>query len=220
MLLFYHIVRLFSRNSLWIPGGEIKWSKWPLENRLLQISDKGEKHKYQWVIMTHWFFGTLAEAFSLITEAQFLRFVFKSSKCGLALVSRPQNEALKSGRAETLWANRQNVGKASPDIFSLPFIRNHDFARNSTKCWIFKAFGVFSKAFHEILKKETVNSSLKNAILCLNVIWANQADYSAKAFSLNTATRFLRGKRKRWAFLLTALRFSLCVHCASQALVI
>ena len=123
--------------------------------------------KYQWVKMTHWFFGTLAEAFSLITEAQFLRFVFKSSKWGLTLVSRPQNEALKSGRAETLLANRQNVGKVSPDIFSLPFIRNHDFARNSTKGWIFKAFGVFSKAFYEMLKKETVNLSLKNAILCL-----------------------------------------------------
>ena len=157
--------------------------------------------------------------FSLITEAQFLRFVFKSSKWGLALVSRPQNDALKSGRAETLWANRQNVGKVSPDIFSLPFIRNHDFARNSTKCWIFKAFGVFSKAFHEILKKETVNSSLKNAILCLNVIWANQADYSAKAFSLNTATRFLRMlwvkmQSKFWCFNWWALmRLCWCWWC-------
>ena len=112
-------------------------------------------------------FDALAEAFSLITEAQFLRFVFKSSKWGLALVSRPQNDALKSGRAETLWANRQNVGKVSPDIFSLPFIRNHDFARNSTKGFIFKAFRVFSSRLHGRLKKETVNLSLKNANLCL-----------------------------------------------------
>ena len=81
--------------------------------------------------------------------------------------SRPQNEALKSGLAETLWANRQNVGKVSPDIFSLPFIRNHDFARNSTKGFIFKAFRAFSEAFHEMRKKETVNSSLKNTNLCL-----------------------------------------------------
>ena len=52
---------------------------------------------------------------------------------------------------------------------SLPVIRNHNFARNGTKGFIFKEFGAFSKAFHEMLKKETVNLSLKNAILCLEL---------------------------------------------------
>ena len=54
-------------------------------------------------------------------------------------------------------------------IYSLPFIRNHDFARNGTKGLIFMAFRVFSKAFHKMLKKETVNLSLKYAILCLSL---------------------------------------------------
>ena len=129
--------------------------------------------------------------FSLITEAQFLRFVFKSSKWGLALVSRPQNDALKSGRAETLWANRQNVGKASPDIFSLPFIRNHDFARNSTKGFISKAFRAFPSRLHGRLKKETVNLSPKNAILCTRAFHV----LSARAFSLTTETRFWRMRK-------------------------
>ena len=83
-------------------------------------------------------------------------------------------------------------------IYSLPFIRNHGFARNGTKGYVFKAFRAFLKTFHEMLKKETVNLNLKIAILCLNVIWANQADDSAVAFSLNTATRFLRGEIEKW----------------------
>ena len=80
---------------------------------------------------------------------------------------------------------------------SLPFIRNHNFARNGTKGWIFKTFRVFSKAFYKRLKKETVNLRLENAILCLNVILVNQSDDSAETFSLNTATRFLRGEREK-----------------------
>ena len=113
------------------------------------------------------------------------------------MVSRPQNEALKSGRAETLRANRQNVGKVSPDISSLPFIRNHDFARNSTKGFIFKAFRVFSSRLHGRLKKETVNLSLKNANLCLGfalVHFILTNHFAAKAFSLTTVTRFLRSE--------------------------
>ena len=53
----------------------------------------------------------------------------------------------------------------------IQLIRNHDFARYGTKGFIFKAFRVFSKAFHEMLKKETENSSLKNANLCLAFGW-------------------------------------------------
>ena len=52
-------------------------------------------------------------------------------------------------------------------VYSLPFIRNHDFTRNSTKDWIFKDFRMFSKAFYKRLKKETVNLRIENAILCL-----------------------------------------------------
>ena len=56
---------------------------------------------------------------------------------------------------------------------------------------------MFSKTFHKRLKKETVNLRLENAILCLNVILVNQSDDSAETFSLNTATRFLRGEREK-----------------------
>ena len=55
----------------------------------------------------------------------------------------------------------------APVIVSLPFIRNHGFARNDTKGAVFRAFPAFSKAFLEMPKKETVNLSLKNAVLCL-----------------------------------------------------
>lgn len=55
----------------------------------------------------------------------------------------------------------------SARIVSLPFIRNHGFARNVTKGVVFKAFPAFSKAIHEMLKKKTVNWRLENANLCL-----------------------------------------------------
>ena len=54
----------------------------------------------------------------------------------------------------------------SARIASLPFIRNHGFARNDTKSAVFKAFPAFLKPFHEMPKKKTVNLSLKNEILC------------------------------------------------------
>ena len=41
-----------------------------------------------------------------------------------------------------------------------------------TKGFIFKAFCVFSNCLHGRLKKETVNLSIKNAILCLRVVHA------------------------------------------------
>lgn len=55
----------------------------------------------------------------------------------------------------------------SARIVSLPFIRNHGFARNDIKGAVFKDFSAFSKAFLEIQKKKTVNLRLKNEILCL-----------------------------------------------------
>lgn len=55
----------------------------------------------------------------------------------------------------------------SARIVSLPFIRNHAFARNDTKGAVFRAFPAFSKAFLEIPKKKTVNLSIENANLCL-----------------------------------------------------
>ena len=55
----------------------------------------------------------------------------------------------------------------SARIVSLPFIRNHGFARNDTKGAVFKAFPAFSKGVHEMPKKKTVNLRLKNEILCL-----------------------------------------------------
>lgn len=55
----------------------------------------------------------------------------------------------------------------SARIVSLPFIRNHAFARNDTKGAVFRAFPAFLKAIHEMPKKKTVNLRLKNEILCL-----------------------------------------------------
>ena len=87
-------------------------------------------------------------------------------------------------------------------MFSFVFLSctNHDFTRNSTKGFIFKAFCVFSNCLHGRLKKETVNLSIKNAILCLRVVHA----LGARAFSLTTETRFLRGKRESGERELTA----------------
>ena len=62
----------------------------------------------------------------------------------------------------------------SARIASLPFIRNHGFARNDTKGAVFKAFPAFLKAFLEMPKKKTVNLRLKNAILCLTFAFRKQ----------------------------------------------
>lgn len=42
----------------------------------------------------------------------------------------------------------------SAQIVSLPFIRNHAFARNDTKGAVFRAFPAFLKPFLEMPKKE------------------------------------------------------------------
>ena len=55
----------------------------------------------------------------------------------------------------------------SAQIASLPFIRNHGFARNDTKGAVFKDFPAFLKPFHEMPKEKTVKLRLKNEILCL-----------------------------------------------------
>jgi len=62
----------------------------------------------------------------------------------------------------------------SARIASLPFIRNHGFARNDTKGAVFRAFPAFSKAIHEMPKKKTVNLRLKNVILCLTFAFREQ----------------------------------------------
>lgn len=56
-------------------------------------------------------------------------------------------------------------------IVSLPFIRNHGFARNDTKGAVFKAFPAFLKPFFEMPKKKTVNLSIENANLCFGIIF-------------------------------------------------
>ena len=80
----------------------------------------------------------------------------------------------------------------SARIVSLPFIRNHGFARNDTKGAVFKDFPAFSKAIHEMPKKKTVNLSLENAVLCFGAVFANKFAVSVGAFSLTTAREMLR----------------------------
>ena len=79
----------------------------------------------------------------------------------------------------------------SARIVSLPFIRNHGFARNDTKGAVFKAFPAFLKAIHEMPKKKTVNLSLENAVLCFGVVSTNNFAVSVGAFSLTTAREIL-----------------------------
>lgn len=62
----------------------------------------------------------------------------------------------------------------SARIVSLPFIRNHGFARNDTKGAVFKDFQASSKGVHEMPKKKTVNLRFKNAILCLTFAFRKQ----------------------------------------------
>ena len=70
----------------------------------------------------------------------------------------------------------------SARIVSLPFIRNHGFARNDTKGAVFRAFPTFSKAFHEMPKDKTVNLSIENAVLCFGVVFANKFAVSVGGF--------------------------------------
>lgn len=79
----------------------------------------------------------------------------------------------------------------SSRIASLPFIRNHGFARNDTKGAVFRAFPAFSKDVHEMPKKKTVNLRLKNAVLCFGVVSTNNFAVSVGAFSLPTAREIL-----------------------------
>ena len=109
-----------------------------------------------------------------------LFFVFNAARYA---VSRPHFEVLlwKQRRHRTSRLHSEGINaevKATKSRFdertdfsariaSLPFIRNHGFARNDTKGAVFKAFPAFLKAFLEMPKKKTVNLSLENAILCL-----------------------------------------------------
>lgn len=79
----------------------------------------------------------------------------------------------------------------SAQIVSLPFIRNHGFARNDTKGAVFRAFPAFSKAFLEMSKKKTVNLSIENAVLCFGVVSTNNLASRSRAFSLTTAREIL-----------------------------
>ena len=79
----------------------------------------------------------------------------------------------------------------SAQIASLPFIRNHGFARNDTKGAVFRAFPAFSKAFPEMSKQKTVNLSIENANLCFRVVFTNNFAVSVGAFSLPIAREIL-----------------------------
>lgn len=77
----------------------------------------------------------------------------------------------KSRRQKSLFDERADF---SARIVSLPFIRNHAFARNDIKSAVFGAFPAFSKAIHEMPKEKTVNLTLKNANLCLTFAFRKQ----------------------------------------------
>ena len=104
--------------------------------------------------------------------------------------SRLHSDGMKaeSGTTKSRFDERTDF---SAQIVSLPFIRNHAFARNDIKGAVFKAFPAFSKAFPEMPKKKTVNLSIENAVLCFGVVSTNNFAVSVGAFSLTTAREIL-----------------------------
>ena len=59
------------------------------------------------------------------------------------------------------------------------------------KALFFRTLPAFLKPFHEIPKKETVNLSIENAVLCFGVVSTNNFAVSVGAFSLTTAREIL-----------------------------
>lgn len=111
-------------------------------------------------------------------------------KTALSRASRLHSDGMnaESGTTKSRFDERADF---SARIVSLPFIRNHGFARNDTKGAVFRAFPTFSKAFHEMPKKKTVNLRLKNAVLCFGVVSTNNLASRSGAFSLTTAREIL-----------------------------
>lgn len=92
----------------------------------------------------------------------------------------------------------------SARIVSLPFIRNHAFARNDTKGAVFRAFPAFSKAFLEMPKKKTVNLSIENTILCLTFAFRKQIRFLDGRLFFEYSDALFEGLRKQnWGTLLT-----------------
>lgn len=127
----------------------------------------------------------LSEAFSLSSVPQDLR--FQDLILGLDVKSNAGTR-LQIKATKRCFDERADF---SAQIASLPFIRNHVFARNDTKSAVFKAFQAVPKAFLEMPKKKTVNLRLKNAILCFGVVSSNNLAVSVAAFSLPTAREIL-----------------------------
>lgn len=92
-----------------------------------------------------------------------------ASSRALRLHSEGMNAEIKA--TKSLFDERADF---SARIVSLPFIRNHAFARNDTKGAVFKAFPAFSKPFLKMSKEKTVNLRLKNAVLCLTFAFREQ----------------------------------------------
>ena len=80
------------------------------------------------------------------------------------------HECRNQGDKKSLWRKSRFFAQ----IVSLPFIRNHAFARNDIKGAVFKAFPAFLRAFLEMSKKKTVNLSIENAVLCLTFAFREQ----------------------------------------------
>ena len=103
----------------------------------------------------------------------------KASEWGLALktASSRASRLHSDGMNAEIKATKSRFDERtdfSSRIASLPFIRNHGFARNDTKGAVFRAFPAFLKPFHEMPKKKTVNLSIENAVLCLTFAFREQ----------------------------------------------
>ena len=109
-----------------------------------------------------------------------------ASPRALRLYSEGMNAEIKA--TKSLFDERADF---SAQIVSLPFIRNHVFARNDTKGAVFRAFPAFSKAILKIPKKKSVNLSIENAVLCFGVVSTNNLASRSRAFSLTTAREIL-----------------------------
>ena len=111
-------------------------------------------------------------------------------KTALSRAIRLHSEGMNA-ESSTTKSLFDEIADFSAQIVSLPFIRNHGFARNDTKGAVFRAFPAFSKAFLEMPKKKTVNLSIENANLCFRVVFTNNFAVSVGAFSLTTAREIL-----------------------------
>lgn len=131
----------------------------------------------------------------------------KASEWGLDTVARPHFEVLlwkqRLHRASRLHSEGMNAESSttksrfderadfSARIASLPFIRNHGFARNDTKGAVFRAFPAFFKTFSRNAERENCKFEHRKCSFVFRNHFLNKLAISVGFFSLTTAREIL-----------------------------